>query len=206
MMRPSKEAELNAAVLQYLGKCLAEGDDATLVHLGLDRHDAEAIESLYLRDLDHLSSAHFPLLCQGSIDRDLFYRLLEHVRRVRDRESVRDELLRLDAPLALMNHFFGMDSAEYAEHGRRLRLMRALGRPADANEADEALIWQTLKALGKPDGENLSAEEYLALCKQTAVSPRTLWLVTHRASAAPPSRAHSSGLSHEQELCRRKAG
>ncbi|MGH8472720.1 MAG: STY4526/YPO1902 family pathogenicity island replication protein [Gammaproteobacteria bacterium] len=205
MMRASKEAELNAAVLQYLGKCLAEGDDATLTHLGLDRQDAVAIESLYLRDLEHLTSAHFPLLREGSIDRDLFYRLIEHVRRQRDQGSVRDELLRLDAPLALMNHFFGMDSAEYAEHGRRLGLMRALGRPADPSEAEETLIWQALTALGKPDGEDLTAEECLALCKQTGVSPRTVWLVTHRASAAPPSRAHRSALSDEQEP-RRKAG
>ncbi|MGH9896894.1 MAG: STY4526/YPO1902 family pathogenicity island replication protein [bacterium] len=205
MMRASKEAELNAAVLQYLGRCLAEGDDATLTHLGLDRHDTQEIASLYLSDLDHLSSAHFPLLRQGSIDRDLFYRLIDHVRRLRDRESVRDELLRLDAPLALMNHFFGMDSAEYAEHGCRLGLMRTLGRPADPSEAEERLIWQTLTALGKPEGEDLSAEECLALCKETAVSPRTVWLVTHRALATPPSRAHST-LSDEQEHSRRKAG
>ncbi|MGH8653315.1 MAG: STY4526/YPO1902 family pathogenicity island replication protein [Gammaproteobacteria bacterium] len=160
---------------------MAEGDDATLTHLGLDRQDAVAIESLYLRDLEHLSSAHFPLLREGSIDRDLFYRLIEHVRRQRDQGSVRDELLRRDASLALMNHFFGMDFAEYAEHGRRLGLMRTLGRPVDPSEAEEAVIWQALTALGKPDGEDLSAEECLALCKETGVSPRTVWLVTHLA-------------------------
>ncbi len=164
MMRASKEAELNVALLQYLGKCLAEGDDAMLAHLGLDRHDAQAIGCLCLSDLDYLALAHFPLLREGSIDRDLFYRLLEHVRRLRDRESVRDELLRLDAPLSLMKHLFGMDSTEYAKRGRRLGLMRALGRPADPNEAEERLIWQTLTAPGKPDGEDLSAEECLALC------------------------------------------
>lgn len=206
MIRASKEAELNSALLQYLGKCLAEGDDATLAHLGLDRHDTQAIASLYLSDLDHLRSAHFPLLREGSIDRDLFYRLIEHVRRLRDRESVRDELLRLDAPLPLMKHFFGMDSAEYAEHGRRLGVLRAVGRPVDPSQADEALIWQALTAFGKPDGEDLSAEECLALCQQTGVSPRTVWLVTHRALAAPPSRSHGSVLSAEQGYCRRKAG
>ncbi|MGH2670981.1 MAG: hypothetical protein ACRDH5_18025 [bacterium] len=99
-----------------------------------------------------------------------------------------------------------MDSAEYAEHGRRLGLMRTLGRPADPSEAEEGLIWQTLTALGKPEGEDLSAEECLALCKETGVSPRTVWLVTHRASAASPSRTHRSALSDEQEPCRRKAG
>jgi len=192
-------------VLQYLGKCLAEGDDATLAHLGLDRHDAQEIASLYLSDLEHLSSTHFPLLRRGSIDRDLFYRLIEHVHHLRDRESVRDQLLRFDAPLALMNHLFGMDSNEYAERGRRLGVLRALGRPVDANEAEEALICEALTALGKPEGGDLSAEEYLALYKQTGLSLRTLWLVTHRASAAPPSRAHSTP-SDEQAPCRRKAG
>src|ERR687895_339541 len=99
-MRSTKEADLNAALLQYVNKCLAKGDNAALAHLGLDRHDAEVAASLSLMDLDHLTSLHFPLLREGPIDRDLFHRLVDHVHRVRALISVRDELLARDPPPA----------------------------------------------------------------------------------------------------------
>jgi hypothetical protein len=133
-MRSTKEADLNAALLQYVNKCLAEGDDAALAHLGLDRHDAEVAASLSLMDLDHLTSLHFPLLREGPIDRDLFHRLVDHVHRLRALTSVRDELLARDAPLPMMHHFFGMDAGEYAECGRRLGLTRLAGRPSEPEE------------------------------------------------------------------------
>ena len=63
-----KEAELNAALIQYAARCVAEGDEVALTDLGLDRRDAETIEAFYLTDIDHLSSLHFVLLAKGAID------------------------------------------------------------------------------------------------------------------------------------------
>lgn len=67
-MRTTKEADLNAALLQYVNKCRAERDDRALAHLGLDRQDAEAAASLCLGDLDHLQRAAF-LAAAGRPDR-----------------------------------------------------------------------------------------------------------------------------------------
>ena len=132
-MRTSKEAELNVALLQYVAKCAGEGDDRALIHLGLERHDAEAAVSLGFGDLDLLSSVHFPLLRASAIDRNVFRRLVSHVRLERASKSLRDELLARDAPLPLMHHFFGMDSSEYAERGRCLGVVRLIGRPRETN-------------------------------------------------------------------------
>lgn len=184
-MPATKEAELNAALLQYMAKCLAEGDEAALAHLGLDRQSAKAIESLHLLDLEHLSSLHFPLLRATAIDRDLLQRLVQHVYRQRSLKSMRDTLLALNAPLPMMHHYFGMDSTEYAEQGRRLGVIRTSGRPTEPSETEEAAIWHALGALEKPAGEDLTAEECLTLCQQSGLSPRTLWLVTRRDLTMP---------------------
>ena len=174
-MRTTKEADLNAALLQYVNKCRAERDDRALAHLGLDRHDVEAAASLCLSDLDHLSALHFPLLRDGPIDRDLFHRLIDHLHHLRALESVRDALLTRDAPLPLMHHLFGMDPTEYAEHGRRLGLIRPTGRPSEPAEAEETTVWEACKALRKPKGEDLTPEDYLdALQNHGTVAPDDL--------------------------------
>ncbi len=180
-MPTSKEAELNVAVLHYIAKCLAEGDDGALTHLGLGRHDAEAAQSLAFGDLYLLSSVHFPVLRDGAVDRNLFHRLMNHVRRTRASKSLLDALLTLDAPLALMHHFFGMDSNAYAERGRSLQLVRPIGRPPEPTEAEEQAIWQAYADLEKPEGEEPSAEDYLALHRATGIPLRTLWLIVQRA-------------------------
>jgi hypothetical protein len=186
-MRTTKEADLNAALLQYMNKCRAERDDRALAHLGLDRNDAEAATSLCLGDLDHLSVLHFPLLRDGPIDRDLFHRLIDHLRHLRALESVRDALLAHDAPLPLMHHLFGMDPTEYAEHGRRLGLIRPTGRPSEPAEMEETIVWEARRALRKPKDEDLTPEGYLELCKTTGLVLRTIWLVMQRAPAKPRS-------------------
>jgi len=185
-MRTSKEAELNVALLQYVAKCASEGDDRALTHLGLERQDAEGAVSLGFGDLDLLSSIHFPLLRESAIDRNVFRRLMSHVRLERASKSLRDELLAHDAPLPLMHHFFGMDSSEYAERGRSLRVVRLTGRPREPTEVEERAIWQAYQDLDKHGEEDLTADDYLALHRITGIPLRTLWLVFQRTRGAAP--------------------
>lgn len=183
-----KEAELNAALIQYAARCVAEGDEVALTDLGLDRRDAETIESFYLTDIDHLISLHFVLLAKGAMDRHLFHRLVEHVKHLREFKSVRDELLALDAPFPMMQEHVGMDSIEYAERGRRLKILRHNGRPTDPTEEEEAALLQALEALKIPSMQEGGLKDYLAVCKHkhTGLSARTVWTLGHRASARAP--------------------
>ncbi len=131
-----------------------------------------------------MSSVHFPLLRASAIDRNVFQRLVNHVRLERASKALRDKLLVHDAPLPLMHHFFGMDSSEYAERGRSLRVVRLLGRPREPTEVEERATWQAYQGLDKHGEEDLTAEEYLALHRATGISLRTLWLVFQRTRAA----------------------
>jgi hypothetical protein len=190
-MRTSKEAELNVALLQYVAKCAGEGDDRALTHLGLERQDAQAAESLGFGDLDLLSSVHFLLLRASAIDRNVFQRLVSHVRLERASKALRNELLAHDAPLPLMHHFFGMDSSEYAERGRSLRVVRLTGRPREPTEAEERAIWQANQDIEKPEGADLTPEDYLALHRITEIPLRTLWLVLQRTRGAAPTKGRA---------------
>lgn len=61
-----------------------------------------------------------------------------------------------DAPLPLMHHFYGMDSSEYAERGRSLRVVRLIGRPREPTEVEERAIWQAYQDLDKHGEEDLT--------------------------------------------------
>lgn len=129
-------------------------------------------------------SVHFPLLCKGTIDRHLLHRLLARVQQLREIQSVRDELLRLDAPFQIMHEYLGMDTTEYAECGRRLEVPRHSGRPT---EAEEIAVWQVLAAWNKPNDTSLTILDYLTLCKSTGLSARTVWMVIQRRQAEEES-------------------
>ena len=122
------------------------------------------------------------------MDRHLFHRLVEHVKHLREFKSVRDELLALDAPFPMMQEHVGMDSIEYAERGRRLKILRHNGRPTDPTEEEEAALLQALEALKIPSMQEGGLKDYLAVCKHkhTGLSARTVWTLGHRASARAP--------------------
>ena len=90
-------------------------------------------------------------------------------------KSVRDELLALDAPFPMMQEHLGMDSIEYAERGRRLRILRHNGRPADPTEEEEAALLQALEALRNHKHAGGRPEGLPAVCKHTGLSARTVW-------------------------------
>lgn len=68
-----------------------------------------------------------------------------------------------------------MDSIEYAERGRRLKILRHNGRPADPTEEEEAALLQALEALKIPSMQEGGLKDYLAVCKHTGLSARTVW-------------------------------
>jgi hypothetical protein len=176
----SKEAELNVAVIRYAAHCLEEGDYDALAELGLDQSECEVIQSLRLADLEHLSHLPFALLRKPVIDKALFRRLIDHLQLRRRRLAIRDKMLKRDAPLAMMQAFFGMDSTEYAILGRRLKVIRHIGRPLEPNEADERAIWTAYRSIGIPSPEKMTLEDYHQLCEISGCSARTVWTSLHR--------------------------
>jgi hypothetical protein len=186
-----KLCALNTAILQFIAQCVVEGDEDTLVELGLDRHDAGRIADLHLGDLDLVDGAAFPILRKAAIDRDLVHRLIGRVHALREGNRIRDALLCRDAPFPLMQQCYGMDAAEYAERGWRLRVRRQNGRPAEPSEVDDAAVWQAYKLLPPIEGPGIRAEDWLSLCETTGLSARVVWTAVQRLTAnATQTRTH----------------
>jgi hypothetical protein len=189
-MPSRKEAELNVALLQFIAKCIAEDDDAALADLGLARQDVTAIGSLYLTDLEHLAALPVTLLRKSALDREVIHRLVQWVQHVRENAACRDALLRLDAPFSLLQRFYGMDTAEYATRGWRLRVRRQTGRPTEPTEAQEARVWHALQANSLTDVAQLQPADILALCETTQLPARVVWTVVQRAEGMRTTEPH----------------
>jgi hypothetical protein len=162
----TKEAELNFHIFVYLSRCVAEGDYHALRAFGFDLEDAAFIEQIRLPDLMALCATRSHAL-NASVDKESLRWLKEHMRRRRNRETLKTELLRAEAPFELMRQLFGMSGKDYAAARLILGQPSGKGRPALAGERDEQLLWHLWVLCAKAD-------------KPSRMRHEDLWLVIGR--------------------------
>ena len=176
----SNEDDLARAALLYAVDCAVAGDAAGLRDLGLDETEVALLRSLTLEELRQVSSLCGPGLTVR-FDAGVVRRVVRHVESVRRGEALQGELIRLDAPRAMMRALFGMGGREYARLRKRWLVTAGVGRPADLGEAAEHRLWHALSArLGAQGEEGLSAEHYLALQAETGAPLRAIWSLARR--------------------------
>ncbi len=146
----TKEAELNFHIFVYLSRCVAEGDYHALRSFGFDLEDAAFIEQMRLPDLMALCATRGHAL-NASVDKESLRWLKEHMRRRRNRETLKTELLRAEAPFELMRQMFGMSGKDYAAARLILGQPSGKGRPALAGERDEQRLWHLWVLFAKSD-------------------------------------------------------
>ncbi len=146
----TKEAELNFHIFVYLSRCVAEGDYPALRAFGVDMEDVAFIEQIRLPDLMALCATRGHAL-NARIDKESLRWLKEHMRRRRNRETLKIELLRAEAPFELMRQLFGMSGKDYAAARLTLGQPNGKGRPALAGERDEQRLWRLWVLFAKAD-------------------------------------------------------
>ena len=67
----------------------------------------------------------------------------------------------------------------------RLEVIRPMGRPADPTEAEEAALWQAMRALKSPQDEDLAPEDYWRYARPRGSRPGPFGPCDHRAPAEP---------------------
>lgn len=167
------EGELAFHILRYGAQKLSEDDLSTLLDLGFSMEDIQAIETLTLKELNHLSrlSAHF---LDIRINPQRFARVLAHIRQETAGEVLQNELLCRRAPAGMMRALFGMTPLQYANRRKRLGLSGVgVGRPAFPGEETERLIWQ----VWREQAELSDAERYLATAEATQLPLSVIWSV-----------------------------
>jgi len=170
-MPKTTHAELVFNILAYVTETLAEGDLHAALDLGFRLDQVERLQHLTLQDLHHLSRVrgHF---MQARVDPVCFDRVLEHLERNKRGEALQNELIRLRAPVSMMQAFFGLTNAEYAARRKLLGMAGAgVGRPPAPSEDEEQRIWKSWQ-----DAEGLpEAERYLHVGQETGVPLSTVW-------------------------------
>ncbi len=202
-MEGTKEFDLITAVLMYAIRCLAEGDQSALRNMNFGPREIEALREMNLADLYRIESLRGHCL-EISLNRDVYWPMIEHLHRQRESEELQQRLIAADAPLEMMQTLFGIGSREYTRLRRMLTVDPSVGRPAEPDEASTHKLWNAW--IGRAGGEEegpLLPNEYLAIQRETGVSMRAIWNstqrwnqygdLTGRSRAAPSQRVCADG-------------
>lgn len=176
----SKEADLVTAVLLYAMRCMSEGDQHALRAMQFGPREIDALRALTLPDLYRIGTLQAHCL-QIRVDGQVFWPLMQHLQSSRAAEELQQDLMQADAPLDMMRSLFGMGSREYTRSRRLLTAAPSVGRTPEPDEATAARLWQALAPyLQDADEDGLTAAEYLAVHRDTAVPIRIIWNTVQR--------------------------
>ena len=178
-----KEADLQAAALIYVLRCLVEDDTYALRRLGLEPAALQALSRLPASDLVRLldHAAVGPCL-EIRLNSYAFWRQLERLEAARRTEDLIDQLLAAEAPRAMLEAQFGLSGSDYSRRRQRLGLAAApAGRPPEPDEVTVATVWRAWRTLtDELAGGDLQPEHYLALHRTTGLSLRVIWSLTQQ--------------------------
>ena len=179
-MQGTKESDLVTAVLMYALRCLAEGDQIALRHMNFGPREIEVLREMTLADLYRVESLRAHCL-KIALNREVYWPMMDHLRRQRESEETEQALIAADAPLEMMQTLFGLGGKAYSRLRRALSLDPSVGRPPEPDEESTHRLWHAWnQRIDGEDNELLSAAKYLELHAETGVSMRAIWNLTRR--------------------------
>lgn len=179
-MMASKEAELTSAVMWYAVRCLAEGDQMALRTMNFGPREVEALREMQFGDLCHIDSLRAHCL-KVALNREVYWPMVAHLRDRRTSEELQKTLILADAPLEMMQTFFGMSGREYTRLRRMLVVNTITGRPPEPTEQQIERLWEGWKARADETVDGLlPPESYLSLHQASGVPLRMIWSQTRR--------------------------
>ena len=175
-----KESELLTAVLLYVMRCVAEGDQHALRAMCVGPKEIEALNELSLEDLYRVAPLRAHCLAIR-LDRKLFWPMIERLRAQRESKDVQRDLIKADAPQEMMRRCFGLSGREYARLRRMLMASPAIGRPPEPDEDTAHRLWRELSPKLHSSGPGgPRPEAYLAVHRETGAPLRAVWNAAQR--------------------------
>lgn len=179
-MQGTKESDLVTAILLYALRCLAEGDYPALRNMNFGPREIEALREMSLSDLYRIESLRGHCL-QIVLDRDVYWPMMDHLRRQRASEEAQQTLIAADAPLEMMQTLFGLGPREYSRIRRMLSVAPSVGRPPEPDEESSHRLWHAwVGQVAEDESGPLSPTAYLELHAETGLSMRAIWTLTQR--------------------------
>ena len=174
----TKEAELVQAVIVYAIRCANEGDTLALRHMQFGEKEIEELRKLRVADLDRVATLHNHCL-DISLNRQVYWSLMDHLKRQRESEELMNSMLESDAPFEMMRSLFGLTSKEYTRLRRPYARGVGIGRPNEVDQKSADTLWDVwTEILGDRDPSELLPEEYQRMHEESGVSLRGVWRLT----------------------------
>lgn len=158
-------------VMLYAIQALSEGDLKAIKDLDFTVDEIRQLSQLPVKAIKHLArmSSHF---LEIKTDHSCFRKIMAHLHHELANDALQDDLLRLEAPITMMNTLFGMSTTEYIQRQKLLGITGCgAGRPALPSDEEQIVIWESwIKTEGLP-----LAERYQHVGKETGQPLRALW-------------------------------
>jgi hypothetical protein len=143
--------------------------------LGLDASQMQALLSLTLEDLHYLTSSQVSVM-SFRIDYEMLARIQQQARLEQKRLESIDRALALGGSIELMQHYFGLSSAEVAARRRMAGITVRSGRGNVLSDEDSAQVWARwqkagMAAVDTPDGLDVM----MLTAEQLDISLTAVW-------------------------------
>lgn len=165
------DSQLAYLVMSYAIQALGEGDFKAIEDLDFTLEEVQQLAELPVKALKHFTqlSGHF---LKVKTDHGCFEKMMSHLKIELELESLQDDLIRHQAPIAMMTTLYGMSVAEYIQRQKLLGIPpHGAGRPPMLSDEDQTTVWN----VWRNTDESSIAERYLAVAKKCQHPLRSLW-------------------------------
>ncbi|MDE0094675.1 MAG: STY4526/YPO1902 family pathogenicity island replication protein [Gammaproteobacteria bacterium] len=180
-MAKTKEAELTAAILLYMIRCIGEGDLLSLHQMNVGEKEIEQLKQIKVLDLHYIDMLKSHCL-QVQLNQRIFANVFQYMLAQHRAEDAIQQLLAEDAPYSMLEFFFGLSNREYTQRRKSLKNMTATGRTKEPSEDETDQLFALWSRHDQRDASGRFVEplEYIAVAKELNVSVRSIWLLTER--------------------------
>jgi len=163
--------ELNTFIINYITRLYHARDFPSLLSLGLSRETAERVANM--SQIDTLRLSGFPgQIANFRITERHLDMMIRHIQQEGKRDLLIDQLIQLDASLAMLKNLTGMESGEYRERRQSLGMPKATpGRPMVLNEQESTEVHNAWR---KHQGHE-DLYRYYLVAIDTALSLSRIW-------------------------------
>lgn len=165
---------INTAVLNFAVEQLRKGDTLSLRTLGFSRESINRIRAINLGDLHSLAEAPGHIL-NIRVDNRALELFLKRIETENKKTRLLENLVKADAPFALMHHYFGMQRREYIDIRDAFGMNDPkLGRTSLPSEEEERVIaaaWHRITH----DEQQPSAIDFIRVHQETRQPIRVIW-------------------------------
>ncbi|MCY4477034.1 MAG: DUF2857 domain-containing protein [Gammaproteobacteria bacterium] len=193
----TKESVLFGALLWYATRCVAEGDYPVLRAMRFGPKEIEALGDLRLDDLHRMGSV--PAHCLAiTLDRKLFWRMMERLVELRASSELQEALIKADASKEMMRHYFGLAGREITRRRRTLAPGLPMGRPPEPDEDTARRLWRELAPRLESSGPGgLGPETVLEIHRKTGAPVRAVWAAVQQWTEDNGPRGSGGGQSDD---------